>query len=335
MIALKSVAFRKEREDGWQELEHVIWLVQQHGIRSLAPETIERLPALYRSALSSLSVARSIALDRALIEYLDNLSLRSFLAVYSQPLSPVRGVSEFLRLSLPRAVRTLRKQLAVAFVALALGTVSGFALVSADEGWFSVIVPTSLAAGRGPSSSREELLRLLSLHHSSGTALLNMANYLFSNNTLVSLLIFGTGFFGGLPTLLLTLANGLMLGAFAALHYHRGLMGEFTGWVSIHGVTELTAILLFATAGIRLGEVTLFPGPYRRAEALSRFGPTAGQVAVGGVLLLLVAAVLEGVLRQTIIDTNVRLLIAFTSLILWTAYFTLAGRRRGIGSEEK
>jgi uncharacterized membrane protein SpoIIM required for sporulation len=328
MLTLKSVEFRREREDGWRELEHLLWFIQHHGIRSLAPEAVERLPALYRSALSSLSVARSIALDRALVQYLDNLALRSFLAVYSQPLSAVHGVLEFLGSSLPRAVRALRKHFAIAVLALVLGALSGFALVNADEGWFPVIVPTGLAGGRGPASTREELLRVLSVHQSSGVALLNMANYLFSNNTLVSLLIFATGFFGGAPTLLLTMGNGLVLGAFLALHYHRGLLGEFTGWVSIHGVTELTAILLFAAAGIRLGELILFPGALRRTDALSRYGPVAGQLAAGGVLLLLVAAVLEGVLRQTVIDTNQRLTIGFATLAVWIVWFSLAGRRK-------
>jgi hypothetical protein len=45
-------------------------------------------------------------------------------------------------------------------------------------------------------------------------------------------------------------------------------------------------------------------------------------------LLLLVAAVLEGVLRQTIIDTNQRLAIGFATLVLWSVWFSLAGRRR-------
>ncbi|MCU1233608.1 MAG: hypothetical protein JWP63_1575, partial [Candidatus Solibacter sp.] len=53
-----------------------------------------------------------------------------------------------------------------------------------------------------------------------------------------------------------------------------------------------------------------------------------GQVAVGGVVMLLVAAVLEGVFRQTIANTDQRLMIALASLFFWVAYFTLAGRRR-------
>jgi hypothetical protein len=51
-----------------------------------------------------------------------------------------------------------------------------------------------------------------------------------------------------------------------------------------------------------------------------------GEVAVGGVVMLLVAAVLEGVFRQVVTATDMRLAIAAASLLLWTLYFTRAGR---------
>jgi uncharacterized membrane protein SpoIIM required for sporulation len=327
-VVLKSREFRKERESGWRELEELMASAQTVGMRALSNEDLRRLPLLYRAVLSSLSVARSIALDRALVAYLDNLALRAFLLIYARPMPIGQSIREFLLRSLPRAVRGMRWQVAIATFALVLGIVSGFALVNHDEGWFPVIVPAGMAQGRGPSSTRQELLRVLSAQPHAGAALLTMANYLFSNNTLVSLLIFGLGVLGGVPTLLLTFGNGLALGAFMALHYHRGLLGEFTGWVSIHGVSELGAIVLFAAAGLKLGELVLFPGPYTRTEALNLYGPTAGEVAVGGVLMLLVAAVLEGVFRQIIGDTDVRLTVALASLVLWTAYYARVGRSK-------
>ncbi|MGA2131885.1 MAG: stage II sporulation protein M [Bryobacteraceae bacterium] len=326
-VTLKSREFRQERESGWRELEELISVAGAMGIRSLSNDDLRRLPLLYRAALSSLSVARGIALDRALVAYLDNLALRAFLVIYSRPLSIVESMREFLARGLPRAVRGMRWHVAIALGMLAIGILSGFALVNHDEGWFSVMVPAGMAQGRGPSSTRAELLRVLSAQSQSGSALLTLANYLFSNNTLVSLLLFGLGFMAGVPTLLLILGNGMMLGAFLALHYHRGLLGEFTGWVSIHGVSELGALVLFAAAGLRLGELVLFPGNHTRADALSLDGPQAGEVAVGGVLMLLVAAVLEGVFRQLITATDVRLAIAAASLALWTLYFTRAGRK--------
>jgi uncharacterized membrane protein SpoIIM required for sporulation len=327
MLTLKSREFRNERETGWKELEALVSQAHQRGLQSLSSEDLRRFPLLYRAALSSLSVARSIALDRALLAYLEDLSLRAFLAIYARPLAIGHAVREFLLRSLPRAVRSIGIHVFIALGALLLGAVSGFALVHADEGWYTVIVPAGLAGGRGPGSTREELRKVLFSQGHSGMSLLTFANLLFSNNTLVSLLAFGLGVLGGIPTLLLTFANGLMVGAFVALHEHRGLGQDFTGWLLIHGVTELGAIVIFAAAGLRLGELVLFPGRHSRADALALHGGAIGEVAVGGVVMLLVAAVLEGVFRETVANTDQRLLIALASLLFWTLYFLLMGRR--------
>ncbi len=326
-LPLKSREFRKEREASWRELDALLEIVKDRGMAALAAEDLGRLPLLYRSVLSSLSVARSIALDRALLKYLEDLSLRAFLAIYVRPMRVWGNAREFLARALPRAVRAIGVEFFITLAALVTGIASGFLLVYGDEGWFPVIVPAGLAGGRGPSSTRKELLDVLSSRPSSGLDLLTMANALFSNNTLVSLLTFGLGILGGIPSLVLTFGNGLMLGAFFALHAHRGLLGEFTGWVSIHGVTELGALVLFGAAGLKLGESVLFPGRETRAAALAATGPVVGAVATGGVLMLLVAATLEGVLRQTIVDTNSRIEIASASFLFWSAYFVFAGRR--------
>jgi uncharacterized membrane protein SpoIIM required for sporulation len=328
---LKSREFRKERESSWRELDDLIEIVRERGLRALSPADLGRAPLLYRSALSSLSVARSIALDRALVAYLEDLSLRAFLIIYARPMRIWANLRDYLGHVLPRAVRAIGLQFFITLAALVAGVASGFLLVNGDEGWYPVIVPAGLAGGRGPSSTRKELLDVLSSRPKSDVDLLAMANALFSNNTLVALLTFGTGFLGGIPSLVLTFGNGLMLGAFFALHAHRGLLGEFTGWVSIHGVTELGALVLFGAAGLKLGQSVLFPGRETRAAALAAAGPVVGAVAGGGVLMLLVAAVLEGVFRQTIIDTNHRMEIAALTFLLWTAYFAFTARRSTIG----
>ena len=80
-IVLKSTEFRKGREPGWRELEALVQRVERRGTRSLTLDQLQRLPVLYRAALSSLSVARTIALDRNLLLYLENLAVRAFLVV--------------------------------------------------------------------------------------------------------------------------------------------------------------------------------------------------------------------------------------------------------------
>src|ERR1051326_7410921 len=155
MLTLKSREFRQEREAGWTERETLISQAREHGMRSLSTEELRRFPLLYRAALSSLSVARSIALDRALLAYLEDLSLRAFLAIYARPLAIREAIREYLVRSLPRAVRSIGAQVFIALGVLLLGAVSGFVLVHGDERWYPVIIPAGLAGGRTPARDRQ------------------------------------------------------------------------------------------------------------------------------------------------------------------------------------
>ena len=74
---LKSSQFRKEREASWRELDALVARMEQRSGVALEPSELMRLPTLYRAALSSLSVARAISLDRSLLGYLENLANRA------------------------------------------------------------------------------------------------------------------------------------------------------------------------------------------------------------------------------------------------------------------
>ena len=94
-------------------------------------------------------------------------------------------------------------------------------------------------------------------------------SFLFANNTRVGLLAFATGMLAGIPTVLLTLYNGIVLGAFASIFLHDPWPLAFLAWILPHGVPELTAITLCAAAGLQLGAAVAMPGPRGRAVALA------------------------------------------------------------------
>jgi hypothetical protein len=86
-LTLKSHRFRTEREAGWRELEIILKAIEGRGMRSLTDEQIVALPRLYRSTLSSLSVARATSLDQSVIIYLESLSARAYYILYGSQIS--------------------------------------------------------------------------------------------------------------------------------------------------------------------------------------------------------------------------------------------------------
>lgn len=329
-LSLKSSEFRKGRETSWRDLESLVGRAEKSGIAALLPDELQRIPLLYRATLSSLSVARSIVLDRNLLLYLENLSLRAFLVVYGPRTSLVEGFVEFLRRGFPRAVRGARWHLLLAIAALALGAVAGFMLTSADEAWFTALVPSGLGDGRGPSSTRAELLHdeLFAPWPGAAQAFGLFAGFLFSHNTVVGILTFGLGLAAGVPTLLLLIHQGLILGAFIALHYHRDLAVDFIGWISIHGVTELTAIALCGAGGFVIADTILFPGRHSRLDSLALNGRAAAEIAIGAAAMFFVAAILEGGFRQLVQSTELRFAVGGVTAAVWLLYFVFVARER-------
>ncbi len=327
-LVLKSSQFRHGREAGWRELDALVGRAEKQGIAALAADELQRLPLLYRSTLSSLSVARAIALDRNLLIYLENLALRAFLVVYGPRTSLLEGISDFVRRQFPAAVRDARWHLLIALLCLAAGGVAGFMLTVADEAWFSTLVPAGLAGGRGPASSREELYggEIFAPWPGPAVAFGIFANFLFSHNTIVGILTFSLGMAAGVPTLLLLVYQGLILGAFLALHYNRDLAVDFVGWVAIHGVTELSAIALCGAGGLVVADTILFPGRYSRLENLALRGRAAAGIAIGAALMFFVAAILEGGFRQLVQSTPLRFEIAAATGLAWLLYFLRGGR---------
>jgi uncharacterized membrane protein SpoIIM required for sporulation len=329
-IVLRSSEFRRGREASWLALEDILVRVEKRGLRGLAAEDLEQLPLLYRALLSSLSVARSIALDRNMLLYLESLAVRGFIAVYGPRRGLIAGVGAFLRHEFPAAVRAARWHILITAIALVAGAAAGFALTMGDEAWFSALVPGGLASGRGPASTRAELMEheIFAPWPGAAASFAVMANALFTHNTTVGILAFSLGLAAGVPTLMLLAYQGLILGAFLALHANRGLTVDFLGWVSIHGVTELTAIVLCGGAGLVIAEKLLFPGPHSRLDSLALHGRVAAQVAVGAVLMFFVAAIIEGGFRQLVQSTELRFAVAALTALVWLAYFIAAARRK-------
>ena len=323
---LKSYRFRAEREHDWRQLEALLNRVQEAGPKDLDRDELLQLPQLYRTAVSSLSTARAVSLDRNLIAYLEGLCTRGYLFIHGPRVTFWQRFTSFFRKEWPESVYSLGWA-----TLLSTGITAGFALIAfllvlADPEWFYPFA--AFMDSRTPDASVETLRETIYTDQSEWGGWLSVfASQLFTHNTMIALFCFALGFMVGIPTAILLAYNGCILGAYVALFYSKGLGYEFVGWLLIHGVTELLAIILAGAAGIHIGKTLAFPGKMRRVDAMAKAGRMTGNVAMGCVLMLLLAAVLEGFGRQMINDDTTRYLIAAVSFLGWMSYFYLLPRR--------
>ena len=327
-MELRSTQFRKERETTWRRLEALVTKVERRGLHSLPAEDLSRLPSLYRSTVSSLSVARAISLDRNLILYLDNLAQRAFLCVYGTRRTVRSALSDFFRRDWPQCIRRFRRHLLLSTLFLMLGAGVGYGMTTSDPVMFHTFVDPSLAGDRGPEASTRSLKDVLySGGETEASELGHFSTSLFAHNTRVGLLVYALGFIVGIPAVILILTNGMMLGAFAALYMSRGLGLEFWGWILPHGVTEILAIVVCGAGALALGHAVIFPGPTTRLRNLAATGRATAPLLLGAVIMFLVAGLIEGVFRQSVQNDAVRYAIAISTAAFWIGYFTFAGRR--------
>jgi uncharacterized membrane protein SpoIIM required for sporulation len=328
-VSGQSVAsFRAEREADWARLEGILNRVEKRSPKVLDDDDLFALPVLYRATLSSLSVARATSLDRGLVEYLEGLSLRAYLYIYGIDRGIGTRIADFFLIEWPAAIRALWIETWVSFLLMAAGAVAGYLLVAGDPSWFGSMVPGDLAQGRGPEASAAALKDVL--YSKEGHDFLGaFAAMLFTHNAQISLMCFALGFAFGVPTMMLIIYNGAMLGAFMHVYVAKGLGTELAAWLSIHGTTEMFAIVLAGAAGLRIGTKIAFPGALSRMEAARVAGRTAATAMVGVVIMLGAAGLLEGIARQVISAPQIRFAIGGGMLVLWLSYFYLLRLRRG------
>jgi uncharacterized membrane protein SpoIIM required for sporulation len=324
-IGYSTAAFRREREADWDAFERLVVRLERGSIRRLSDDELLALPRLYRSVVSSLSIARATSLDAALVDYLEGLSTRGYFLLYGIREPRRARVLSFFTSSWPTAVRSLWRETLIIGLLLFLGVAVAWSLVANDPAWYHILVPEGMAQGREPGATTAALRdTIFGEPEESGMHV--FATFLFTNNSQVSILAYALGFAFGVPTMLLVTYNGVMLGAMTAVFSGAGMTVDFLGWIAIHGTTELFAIILAGACGLKIGTAFAFPGARSRLGAAAEAGKATGAAMIGVILMLLVAGLLEGFGRQMIQSTVLRYSVGGMMLLLWLAYYYIPRR---------
>lgn len=332
MPLVNATRFRAAHEADWSRLEALVSLLEKRSIKALDDDDLLALPVLYRTTLSSLSVARDTSLDRGLITYLEQLCTRAYFQIYGVPTPARRQIAHFFVEGWPGAVRALWRETLICALLTVAAAVVAYVLIRNDPAWFYSIIPTGLSGGRDPAASAEYLRG--TLYDGGGEGwLMTFATYLFTHNSQIAIFAFALGFAFAVPTILLILYNGLMLGSFFAVFAAQGLAFNLAGWLMIHGTTELFAIAISGAAGVRIGTAVAFPGQLSRMDSAVRAGKVSATAMGGTVIMLAVAGLLEGIGRQTITDDFNRYLIGSLMLAGWLTYFYLWPSRKQANAE--
>jgi len=305
--------------DEIERFEALLGRAERLRVASLGFDELRELGRLYRLASARLARLRHRADDPEATHHLNSLTVRAYGLLYASRGTggaPAASLGERLAGAL---AGTWQVQ-AAAWALLLLGALIGAGLALRDDQALYALVPDALgysdagleALAHSPEARREFLAR----EETPGAVNALFGASLFAHNTQVGLLSFAAGILAGVPTVLLQVYNGLLIGAFASIFLRDPRPVGFAAWILPHGIPELTAITLCAAAGLLLGLAVASPGRLGRRNALrAALDPTL--LLVGSSLpLFALAAAVESFVRESILSTAARLTIAGSFALL-------------------
>ena len=104
---------------------------------------------------------------------------------------------------------------------------------------------------------------------------------------------------------------------------------NFFHFVTAHGPFELTAIVISAGAGLRLGLSWMMPGNLSRYASLQKTGREMMPVIMAAVVMFIMAAIIEGFLSPSAAPYWIKALVAILSSASWPFTSSCSVSREG------
>ena len=326
---MKVIELLERRRRNWHELERLCDMLQGAGsASSLAPSDRARFGALYRAACADLALAYAYQLPQNTVAYLHRLVGRAHNQLYRSRRFEFRKWGEMLLFDVPKVIFNDRCVQVMFVVFWGLFILSAW-LSYSKTAWpeFAEQVLTT----EGIQDLEEMYKNPIDGSIRSGDENMAMAGFYTYNNTGIGLRCFAWGLLV-VPGMLVTMSNAITLGsAFGYMARPDVAEGEnFFHFVTAHGPFELTAIVLSAGAGLRLGLSWMMTGGLSRGAALIKAGRQVMPVMCAAALMFFMAALIEGFLSPSAAPYWVKVLVAILSSSLLAFYFVVLGFPRGV-----
>jgi uncharacterized membrane protein SpoIIM required for sporulation len=311
----------QQRRKNWQELEQLCELMQNQGRRRLTAATVSRLGSLYRAACADLALSDSYQLPPNTVDYLHRLVGRAHNQLYRSRHFDLASWTHLLLHQAPQRIFNDR------CVQVAFCTFWGVFILSAVLAYSKAIWPSYADQIIGPE--RIEMMETSFAEPIRGRdPRLNyiMAATYIHVNTGIGLRCFAFGL-AVIPGIFICIYNAAVLGAsfgyMARPDVTEGV--NFFHFVTAHGPFELTAIVLAAGCGLRLGWSWIFTNGYSRAASLRRTGEYCMPIIGAMMVLFFLAALIEGFLSPSSAPYWIKAVVAILSSGALTFYFIILG----------
>ncbi|MGY8768334.1 MAG: stage II sporulation protein M [Pirellulales bacterium] len=258
---MKVAELIEQRRSNWQELEQLCTTMENKRKRSMTARSISRFATLYRGACADLALADSYQLPPNIVEYLHQLVGRAHNQLYRSRRIDWSGLVNSLMFEVPSHIFHDRCVQVCFCLFWSVFLICGYLASGSDSTFADQIVGAEQLDMMSDMHSR-------SIGNSGFAPSAAGSAFYIQHNTSIGLQCFALGItvIGGLGVLLSNASTlGTVFGYMASPNVPDDVSNNFFEFVTAHGPFELTAIILSAGAGLRLGMALINPR-FRDAE---------------------------------------------------------------------
>jgi uncharacterized membrane protein SpoIIM required for sporulation len=305
------------RQPQWRELESLCGRMQWRWGRAVSPHEAVRFASLYRATCADLALADAYQFPPATVHYLHQLVGRAHNQLYRARMFRFREWSAEIFLRVPgRLFRDKSLWLAMAI-------------------FWGVFILSGILAYRQPEFGQRVMgkahVEYLETHYStplperSADVDTAMGGFYILNNPSIGLRCFAFGLVFGIGGLFATVYNAALMGAMFGYMATMPYRGNFFIFVTAHGPFELTAVVLSAAAGMKMGFALVRTGGMERVASLRRAAQEAVPTVGVAVILFVLAAGIEAFLSPSRAPYAVKAAVAILATLLLVFYIVVLG----------
>lgn len=318
---MKVADFLEQRRANWRELERLCGELEVDGRRRIGAAAVTRFASLYRSACADLALADAYQLPPNTVHYLHQLVGQAHNQLYRSRSFNLGSWRRQLLVDVPQ--RIFRDNcVRLAFVI-----------------FWGVFLASMLCAYLWPDFSEQvlgkETMEALTdmykepIQGRDANESLAMSGFYVYNNAGIGLQCFACGLILGIGGLFITVSNAAMLGGMFGYMATVDQRTNFFQFVTAHGPFELTAIVLAAAAGMRLGFAIIDTRGYARHESVRRAAHEAVPTVAASVVLFVLAAGIEAFVSPSVLPYVAKAGVAIFTSGLLMFYFVMLGYPAG------
>jgi uncharacterized membrane protein SpoIIM required for sporulation len=278
---LREGLFIRKNKERWEQIEH--------GSAHDADETASNFTGL----INDLGYAKTFYPTSRITTYLNSLASAIYLNIYQNRKENSNRIADFFRAGLPLTMYRHRRIMLMALGVFIIFFSIGFFSSHHDPGFVRQVLGDDYVDQTEKNISKGNPFDVYAQMNS-----FVMWIVIMLNNIIVSITYFFRGLLLGIPSITALGKESIRLGAFEYMFYAKGLGGHAVVTILLHGMLELSAIIMTCGAGVVMGTSFLFPGTRSRLHAFREGVKDGVKIIVALVPVFMVAAFIEGYITR-------------------------------------